>query len=112
MSTSLATRVMSFGVHSKYEAPTGLSFPGIFAMMAHLYAKRYNIPLPALKEAMSMVSFKAHKHGCINPKAQFFGKQVTMQTIYDSAMVASPLQVYDCCPISDGPSSSSIKPTI
>lgn len=102
MSTSLATRVMSMGVHSKYESPTGLSFPGIFAMMAHLYAKKYNIPLPELKEAMSRVSFKAHKHGCINPKAQFFGKQVTMQMIYDSAMVASPLQVYDCCPISDG----------
>jgi acetyl-CoA C-acetyltransferase/acetyl-CoA acyltransferase len=102
MSTSLATRVMGFGVHSKYETPTGLSFPGIFAMMAHLYSKKYEIPLPELKEAMARVSFKAHKWGCINPKAQFFGKEVTMQQIYESAMVASPLQVYDCCPISDG----------
>jgi acetyl-CoA C-acetyltransferase len=102
MSTPLATRVMGFGVHSKYETPTGLSFPGIFAMMAHLYAKKYNIPLPELKEAMARVSFKAHKWGCINPKAQFFGKQVTMEKIYASDMVASPLQVYDCCPISDG----------
>ncbi len=51
---------------------------------------------------MAKVSFKAHKHGCINPKAQFFGKQVTMQQIHDSVMVASPLQVFDCCPISDG----------
>ena len=102
MSTSLATRVMGCGVHSKYETPTGLSFPGIFAMLAHLYANKYNIPLTELKEAMARVSFKAHKYGCVNPKAQFFGKQVTMQMIYDSAMVASPLQVYDCCPISDG----------
>src|SRR4030066_1524382 len=31
METSLATRVMGFGVHSRYETPTGLSFPGIFA---------------------------------------------------------------------------------
>jgi acetyl-CoA C-acetyltransferase/acetyl-CoA acyltransferase len=102
MSTSLATRVMGFGVHSRYETPTGLSFPGIFAMMAHLYAKKYDIPLPRLKEAMARVSFKAHKYGCINPKAQFYGKEVTMQMIYDSAIVATPLQVYDCCPISDG----------
>jgi acetyl-CoA C-acetyltransferase len=102
MSTPLATRVMGFGVHSKYETPTGLSFPGIFAMMAHLYAKKYNLPLAELKEAMARVSFKAHKWGCINPKAQFFGKQVTMEKIYASDMVASPLQVYDCCPISDG----------
>ena len=102
MSTPLATRVMGFGVHSKYETPTGLSFPGIFAMMAHLYAKKYNLPLPELKEAMARVSFKAHKWGSINPKAQFFGKAVTMEKIYASDMVASPLQVYDCCPISDG----------
>jgi acetyl-CoA C-acetyltransferase len=102
MSTPLATRVMGMGVHSRYETPTGLSFPGIFAMMAHLYASKYGIPLPELKEAMARVSFKAHKHGCINPKAQFYGKEVTMQMIYDSAMVASPIQVFDCCPISDG----------
>jgi acetyl-CoA C-acetyltransferase len=102
MSTPLATRVMSMGVHAKYETPTGLSFPGIFAMMAHLYAQKYHIPLPELKEAMARVSFKAHKWGSINPKAQFFGKEVTMEKIYESVMVASPLQVYDCCPISDG----------
>jgi acetyl-CoA C-acetyltransferase len=102
LSTSLATRVMGMGVHSRYETPTGLSFPGIFAMMAHLYASKYGIPLPELKEAMARVSFKAHKHGCINPKAQFYGKKVTMEMIYDSAMVASPIQIYDCCPISDG----------
>jgi acetyl-CoA C-acetyltransferase len=102
MSTPLATRVMSMGVHARYETPTGLSFPGIFAMMAHLYASRYQIPLKELKEAMARVSFKAHKWGSINPKAQFYGKEVTMEKIYESAMVASPLQVYDCCPISDG----------
>ncbi|MFH1647538.1 MAG: beta-ketoacyl synthase N-terminal-like domain-containing protein [Chloroflexota bacterium] len=102
MSTPLATRVMGFGVHAKYETPTGLSFPGIFAMMAHLYARKYNLPLAELKEAMARVSFKAHKWGSINPKAQFFGKEVTMEKIYASDMVASPLQVYDCCPISDG----------
>ena len=102
METSLATRVMGFGVHSRYETPTGLSFPGIFAMMAHLYAKKYGVPLPELKEAMAKVSFKAHKYGCINEKAQFFGKVVTMGDINQSPMVASPLQVFDCCPISDG----------
>ena len=102
METSLATRVMGFGVHSRYETPTGLSFPGIFAMMAHLYAKKYGVPLPELKEAMAKVSFKAHKYGCINEKAQFFGKVVTMEDIHQSPMVASPLQVFDCCPISDG----------
>jgi acetyl-CoA C-acetyltransferase len=102
MSTSLATRIMGFGVHSRYETPTGLSFPGVFAMMAHLYSKKYDVPLPELKEAMAKVSFKAHKNGFTNEKAQFFNKKVTMEEIRESPMVASPLQVFDCCPISDG----------
>jgi acetyl-CoA C-acetyltransferase len=127
MSTPLATRVMGMGVHSQYETPTGLSFPGIFAMMAHLYAQKYGIPLPKLKEAMAMVAIKAHKNGAKNPKAQFQftvrdrmakvqadakakGKPIPawrdelefLSDLEANPMVALPLQVFDCCPISDG----------
>lgn len=129
MDTALATRVMNNGMNASYESPTGLSFPGIFAMMAHLYAKKYGIPLSKLKENMAMVAIKAHKNGAENPKAQFqftirdrMAKlqadakakanpvpswQDEMEFLSDlevNPMVASPLQVFDCCPISDGAS--------
>src|SRR4030067_121817 len=99
--TPLATRIMNTGPHHRYESPTGITFPGMFAMMAHMYAHKYNVPLPKLREWMSMVAIKNHKNGFNNPKAQF-QKIISFDDVYNSIMVATPLQLYDCCPISDG----------
>jgi len=99
--TAFATRIMNTGAHHFYESPTGITFPGMFAMMAHMYSKKYNIPLDKLKEQMAMVAVKNHKMGALNPKAQF-RKEITVEDVFNSMMVASPLQLYDCCPISDG----------
>jgi acetyl-CoA C-acetyltransferase len=96
-----ATRLMNTGNHHRYEAGTGITFPGLFAMMCHTYAYKYNIPLNQLKEYMAMVSIKNHKNGARNPKAQF-QKEITREQYFSSIMVASPLQMFDCCPISDG----------
>ena len=99
--TPFATRIMNTGAHSFYESGTGVTFPGMFAMMAHMYSKKYNIPLAKLKEQMAMVAVKNHKMGALNPKAQF-QKEITIEDVFNSMMIASPLQLYDCCPISDG----------
>jgi acetyl-CoA C-acetyltransferase len=96
-----ATRLMNSGNHHRYEAPTGITFAGLFAMMCYMYADKYNIPLPQLKEYMCMVAIKAHKNGSKNPKAQF-QKEITKEQYTNSIMIASPLQMFDCCPISDG----------
>jgi acetyl-CoA acetyltransferase len=96
-----ATRLMNSGNHHRYESPTGITFPGLFAMMCHMYSHKYNIPLDQLKEYMCLVSMKNHKNGAHNPKAHF-QKEITREQYYASAMIASPLQMYDCCPISDG----------
>ena len=50
MGTALATRTFSMFTDSHYEFPAGLTFPAIFALLTHLYAKRYGIPLEKLKE--------------------------------------------------------------
>ncbi len=99
--TPVAMRIMNTGPHHRYEAPTGITFPGIFAMMAHMYAKKYGIPLEKLKEAMATVAIKNHKHGAKNLTAHF-QKLIGYEDVYNSIMVATPLQLYDCCPISDG----------
>lgn len=99
--TPFATRIMNTGAHSFYESATGITFPGMFAMMAHMYSKKYNVPLEKLKEQMATVAIKNHKMGALNPKAQF-QKVITMEDYRKSMMVAQPLQLYDCCPISDG----------
>jgi acetyl-CoA C-acetyltransferase len=73
----------------------------VFALLAHLYASKYDIPLKKLKEQMAMVAIKNHRNAMFNPKAQFH-KEITMEDVFGSAMVASPLQLYDCCPFTDG----------
>lgn len=101
MGTPLATRTFAMGSQSKYESPAGLTFPGVFAMAAHMYAKKYNIPLKELKKCMAEVAVKNHYNGSLNPKAHF-QKEITVDTVLNSMMVADPLQLFDCCPFSDG----------
>ncbi len=101
MGTKLATQTYAQYTDRFYDYPTGITFPGIFAMLAHLYAKKYNIEMPRLKEQMALVSVKAHKFGHLNSKAHL-RKELTVEKVLRSPMVSSPLQVYDCCPFSDG----------
>jgi acetyl-CoA C-acetyltransferase len=50
---------------------------------------------------MAAVAVKNHKHGALNPKAQF-QKEITLDTVLRSAYIADPLKLYDCCPFTDG----------
>ncbi len=101
MGSSMVARTLAMIEDSHYEAFTGLTFPGVFAMLAHQYADKYGIPLKVLKERMAKIAVKNHHHGTMNPLAQF-QKEITVEKVLNSAMVCDPLQVLDCCPISDG----------
>jgi acetyl-CoA C-acetyltransferase/acetyl-CoA acyltransferase len=101
MGTPLATRTFAMATDSLYEEFCGLTFPGVFAMLTHLYADKYGIPLPVLKEHMARVAVKNHRNGVMNPLAQF-QSEITMEKVLNSFMVCDPIQLYDCCPFSDG----------
>jgi acetyl-CoA C-acetyltransferase/acetyl-CoA acyltransferase len=102
MGTPLATRTFAMGSDAKYESAAGLTFPGFFALLAHLYADRYKVPMERLREQMSLVSVQSHFYGTKNPHAQFKHKQVTVEQVSSGFLVASPLRLLDCCPFSDG----------
>lgn len=101
MGTALATRTFSMFSDSRYEYPAGITFPAVFAMLAHLYAAKYGIPLTKLKEQMATVSVQSYRHGKFNPKAHL-RKDITIEMVLSSFMVSTPLQLHDCCPFSDG----------
>jgi acetyl-CoA C-acetyltransferase/acetyl-CoA acyltransferase len=101
MGTPLATRTFAMGSDSRYEYPAGITFPGVFALLTHLYAKKYGVPLEKLKRQMAQVSINSHHYGALNPKAHF-QKEITADDVLKSFMVCQPLQLYDCCPFSDG----------
>jgi acetyl-CoA C-acetyltransferase len=48
-----------------------------------------------------MVSVKNHKNGSKNPVAQF-PFEITVEQVLNSVMVADPLRILDCSPITDG----------
>jgi len=104
MGTGLATRTFAMFSDSRYEYPSGITFPAVFAMLSHLYADTYGIPLEKLREQMARVSIQSYKHGSINPKAHFYGKYGDMgvDKVLGSFVVATPLTLHDCCPFSDG----------
>lgn len=101
MNTSLATTTFAMCSHADYECPSGITFPGIFGLAAHLYAAKYGLELGELKRAMAEVAVKNHRHATGNPLAQF-RKEISIEDVLSGPMVADPLQLYDCCPFSDG----------
>ena len=101
MGTPLATRTFAMFSDSRYEYPCGITFPGVFALLAHLYASQYNIPLEKLKEQMAAVSVQSYRLGLHNPKAHL-RKEVSMEKVLSSFMISTPLQLHDACPFSDG----------
>lgn len=81
----------------QWESNFGTTFPGYYAM----YARRHMHEYGTTEEQMAMVAIKNHHYGTMNPKARF-QKEVTMEKIMKSSMVASPLKVFDCCANADG----------
>jgi acetyl-CoA C-acetyltransferase len=50
---------------------------------------------------MAQVAVKNHANGARNPLAHF-REPVTIEAVMESRIVADPLRLYHCCPISDG----------
>ena len=81
------------------EQEVGLTFPGLYAMMANFYLNKYNYT----EENLAYVSVKNHFHGTLNNKAHF-RKEISIENVLKSPYVAYPLKVLDSSPISDGAS--------
>jgi acetyl-CoA C-acetyltransferase len=97
MPTERSTEVFAYASDAVFEQPAGLTFPGVFALIARAHMARYG----TTEEQMAHVAVKNHRHGTLNPKAQF-RKEITLEQVLSSAKVADPLKLYDCCPFSDG----------
>jgi acetyl-CoA C-acetyltransferase len=107
----------------QYEIPAGFTFPGFYAAMATAYMAKYG----ATTEAFARVTMKNHDNGALNPKAQFgariadiiAGKKAAaakkgkpVPTWADeyaflnddraNPIIAWPMRLFDCSPISDG----------
>jgi acetyl-CoA C-acetyltransferase len=82
---------------SDVELEWGIIFPGVFAMIAQRHMHEYG----TTREQLAKVAVKAHRYGAMNPHAHF-QKETSLMEVLNSPMIASPLRLFDCCPISDG----------
>ena len=98
--TEWTTTYFSYCSDFFYEGQAGASFPGLFASMARAYLTEFD----ATEEDFAKVAVKNHDNGFLNPKAHMH-KKITVDDVMKSAVVASPLKLFDCCPFSDGASS-------
>ena len=91
------TEVLATASDQETEAYHGITFPGLYAMIARAHMAAHG----TTEEDLSWVSVKNHRHGALNPKAQF-RSQVTLEEVMRSSMVAEPLRLLHCSPVSDG----------
>ena len=80
-----------------HERTYGTTMPALAGLITR--AAMYSRGL-TLKE-MSQVAVKNHANGARNPLAHF-REIVTLDTVMESRLVADPLRLFHCCPISDG----------
>ncbi|MBS7269422.1 MAG: hypothetical protein KIH10_11380 [Candidatus Freyarchaeota archaeon] len=121
--TSRVTDALAAASDVSYEFPAGATFPGLYATIATAHMKKYGTTIKQLR----MVGIKNHNNGKLNPKAQF---PVTIRELMEkriaklkekgepvpswkdemdfledpvsNPIVAWPLRLYDCSPITDG----------
>jgi len=92
-----ATFALSTAADQEYEVYQGITFPGLYAMMARAHMHKYG----TTREQLAQVAVKNHYHGSMNPLAQF-PQRITVDNVVKSVMVADPLRILDCSPITDG----------
>jgi acetyl-CoA C-acetyltransferase len=91
------TKALAAAADAEYEVFHGATFPGLYALMAHAHMARYG----TTRGMLSAVAVKNHKNGSKNPVAQY-PFEITADQVAGSVMVADPLRILDCSPITDG----------
>lgn len=79
------------------EQESGITFAGLYALMARVYLKKYGYN----KKNLAAVAIKNHAHAVLNPTAHF-QKTITEKQVLESPLIADPLGLLDCSPVSDG----------
>ena len=97
VSSDAISQALMGAADSELDAPSGLTFPGIFGLIA----KRYMYEFGLTREQLSIVSSVHHKNATENAFAQF-RYELSPEAVSASPLVSDPLRLLDCSPVSDG----------
>ena len=96
-STAVVTHALTSAMDIEYEANTGLTFPGSFALIAHRYFHEYR----NVQQEMAQVAVNAHDNALLNSNAQMH-KQIDVDKVLNAPRIADPLGLFDCSLVTDG----------
>ncbi len=82
---------------SDVEAQRGLTMPSVYAMRAQRHFAQYGTN----SEQLAAIAAKNKRNAVANPLAQF-KKAVTVEEVLASRLIAAPLHLQECAPVSDG----------
>jgi acetyl-CoA C-acetyltransferase len=99
VSTGRASKILA-EVIAPEERKYGATMPALAAMITRKYMKEYGMK----EEDYAEVAVKNHKNAALSPYAHF-NKEITVEDVLKSKVIADPLRLYDCSPISDGAAS-------
>ncbi len=97
--TAEVTEYLAMASDYPFEQWNGITFPGLYALMATAHMHDYG----TTERQLASVAVKNHYHGSMNPKAQI-QKEITLEAAIGSRVIAWPLKLYDCSLITDGAS--------
>lgn len=92
-----ATPAIATASDQEWEAKAGATFPSLYAMIA----KRHMHKFGTTREQLAQFSVINHKNAANNPKAQY-PFEISVDKVLNSSMVADPLTLLDCSPVTDG----------
>jgi acetyl-CoA C-acetyltransferase len=91
------TDILATAADQEQESYYGVTFPGLYAMIARAHMEKHG----TTEEDLAAVAVKNHRHGALNPRAQF-RREITPEQVMTSSLVAAPLRLLHCSPVSDG----------
>lgn len=100
-----ATYALATAADQEYEVFNGATFPGLYALMARAHMEKYG----TTRDQLAHVAVKNHRHGAKNPNAQY-PFEITVEQVKSSVMIADPLRILDCSPITDGAAAAIVCP--
>jgi acetyl-CoA C-acetyltransferase len=92
-----STYALGTAADGEWEGFHGITFPGLYAMLARVHMQQYG----TTREQLAMVAVKNHANGLLNRHAQYHLK-VDVEGVLGSTLVADPLRLFDCSPVTDG----------
>ncbi|OVZ65603.1 MULTISPECIES: thiolase family protein [unclassified Pigmentiphaga] len=83
--------------HPTYEVPLGPTIPAYYALVASRYMHKYGVTEEDLAE--HAVVMRSH---AVNHPGAHHKQLIGLSDVMSSRVIASPLKLLDCCPVSDG----------